>query len=276
VLKSIIGDSHPRAHKTLLQSSHHDAFAMKLHSSVAFFCLFPSFRSCVVGFIPSPEKVTVCLQHHQEESLRATTARRCYSQERIEAAKPPLLWEVIEKREAQPVLNLSNRDEVFADLQTEAKQDDSWQDGQQWATTRARLQEMGIRNEDADKLLEAVPQLLRIDTDIIVDSCSAVMDLLDGECLLREPRLLSFRGDDVRYGVEFLSTMMASTPSTVLQACCVSPSLLLAAVEGGLQEQAVKRALGAAGQAADTANKRIAGDVAASLQALRQRKPPGL
>ena len=69
---------------------------------------------------------------------------------------------------------------------------------------------------------------------------------------------------------------MASAPSTVLQACLVSPSLLLAAVEGGFQEQAIKRALGVAGQAADTANKLIAGDVAASLQVLQQRKPPGL
>jgi hypothetical protein len=70
---------------------------------------------------------------------------------------------------------------------------------------------------------------------------------------------------------------MASAPFTVLQVCHVSPSLLLAAVEGGFQEQAIKRALGVAGQAADTAsNKLIAGDVAASLQVLQQRKPPGL
>ena len=231
---------------------------MKLQSLVTFFYLFFSLlRSCIFGFAPSRDKATVRL-YHPEESWRATTTRRYCSQARIEAAKSPLLWEVIKKREAQPVLNLSNRDKVPTDLQSEeAKQDGScWEDGQQWATTKARLEEMGIRGEDADKLLEAVPQLLRIDTDIIVDSCSAVMDLLvDGHCLLlREPRLLSFRGDDIRYGVEFLSTMMASSPSTVLQACRVSPSLLLAGTEGGLQKQAVKRALGAAGQAADTAN----------------------
>jgi hypothetical protein len=204
--------------------------------------------------------------------------RRLCSPERIEEAKSLLLWEVVGEREARPVLNLSNRkDVVLSNLQREYHPDDGWQNGQQWAATRAKLQQMAdISNEEAEKLLEVVPQLLRIETEVIVDSLSAVMHLIGGDSLLKEPRLLSFRGDDIRHGVEFLSTMMASPPSTVLQACRVSPSLLLAGTEGGLQEQAVKRALGAAGQAADHANKIIAGDTAASLQALRKQKPLGM
>jgi hypothetical protein len=224
------------------------------------------FPPCVFSFGPLQG-----FRLRQGESLRATTRRPC-SPESIEDAKSLLLWEVVEKREAEPVLNLSNRKAAVVpyDSQTGNQQDDSWENGQQWAGTRARLQQIAdISNEETDKLLEAVPQLLRIDTEIIVDSFSAVMDLIGGDCLLKEPRLLSFRGDHVRYGVEFLSTMMASPPSTVLQACRVSPSLLLVGTEGGLQEQAVKRALGAAGQAAEHANKRIAGETAASLQALR-------
>lgn len=230
--------------------------------------LFP----CVLSFAPLQE-----FRLRQEESPRASTRRRC-STDRIQEAKSLLLWEVVEEREAQPVLNLSNRNDVLlSNLGTENLPDDGWQNGQQWAATRARLQQMSdLSREEADKLLETVPQLLRIDTEIIVDSMSAIMHLIGGDCLLKEPRLLSFRGDDLRYGVEFLSTMMATPPSTVLQACRVSPSLLLAGTEGGLQEQAVKRALGAAGQAAENASKSIAGDTAASLQALRKQKPPGL
>jgi hypothetical protein len=231
-----------------------------------------SFLPCVLSFSSLQG-----FRLRKEESLREITRRRCCP-ERVQEAKSLLLWEVVEEREAQPVLNLSNRNDVMiVNSQPENPLDDSWQNGQQWAATKARLQHMAdISSEEADKLLEAVPQLLRINTEVIVDSLSAVMHLIGSDCILKEPRLLSFRGDDLRYGAEFLFTMMASPPSTVLQACRVSPSLLLAGAEGGLQEQAVKRALGAAGQAAERANTVIAGDTAVSLQALRRQKPPGL
>jgi hypothetical protein len=199
-----------------------------------------------------------------------------------EAAKAPLLWETIEARESKAVLNLSNF--INEELLNAEQPDENvllsseacWD---QWETTRARLEDMGIihSKEDEDTLLKAVPQLLRLDTDIVLDSYQAIMNLVDDKSIiLQEPRLLSFKGEDIEYGVEFLSIMMASPISVVVEMCRTNPKLLQSGAEGGLQEQSVKRALGAAANATQSANKRIAANAAASLRSLRQRKPPGM
>ena len=217
----------------------------------------------------------------------STPVRHSPSEDSIEAASVPLLWEEIENREAMPVLNLSNREaDPFSSQQSsqgdgESSDDNSeWRDGTQWNETKQRLEKMGVisSDEQAKALLRAVPQLLRIDADVILDSASTVIDLLDSRCIRQEPRLLCFRKDDLLYGVEFLSTMMmAPSQSFVLTACLASPALLLSGAEGGLQERAVRRALGAAGDATGSANNRIASDAAASLKAFQKRnKPSGL
>ena len=248
-----------------------------LSIAYVWFNIGPRFAS---AFVSSIER------HGVARSRVTPVVRHCLSEDIIDAASVPLLWEEIENREAMPVLDLSNRDaDMFASQRNnqggESTDDNSkWRDGTQWTETRHRLQEMGVitSDEQAKALLRAVPQLLRIDTDVILDSASTVIDLLDSRCILREPRLLCFRKDDLLYGVEFLSTMMmAPSQSFVLTACLASPALLLSGAEGGLQERAVERALGAAGDATGYANKHIASDAAASLKAFqKRRKPPGL
>lgn len=201
------------------------------------------------------------------------------------ASKVPLLWETIQARESKPVLNLSNVNNIDNLLNDNEVGDfdlHRLEHKQHWNSTRSRLQEMNLlvlSDEQEEKILEAVPQLLRLDTDIVVNSCQAIMDLFDHtNLILQQPQLLSFRGDDLRYGVEFLSIMMACSREIIVDTCRDNPKLLVGGVEGGLQEQAVKRALSSASDATSKANKHIAANAAASLSSLKERKkrPPGI
>jgi len=255
---------------------------MFCRSTVVFLCFLVTIRSFVAAFAP-PRHVLITKTAFRALSRLESSSADNDSAVLPTAAKAPLLWETIEARESKPVLNLSkiNKDITNNDQQQDNNDDimikdssDSWQ-----TTTRTKLKEMGViqTKEDEEKLLKAVPQLLRLDTSIVLDSCQAVVDLFnDTAILVQEPRLLSFRGDDLRYAIEFLSIMMACPKEIVMDTCRSNPKLLLGGAEGGLQEQAVKRALGAAGAATNTANKRIASNAAASLQSLKQRKPPGI
>lgn len=92
-----------------------------------------------------------------------------------------------------------------------------------------------------------------------------------------EPCLLSFRCSDVAYGVEFLGTMMMMTSAdAVVAACATSPAFLLSGIQGGIQERAVEKALGAAGSATSAANQKIVGDAVQSWNQIQQRKRKGL
>lgn len=211
----------------------------------------------------------------------------------FEAAKEPLLWESIQAREDKPVLNLSNRDQnenllndKDSPQQQQVEKEEEALDAcfslEQWNATKTRLKEMGIlrSKEEEENLLRALPQLLRLETSIVVHSCQALVDLFGNDTatmIQQEPQLLSFRANDLLYGVEFLSLMMASTQEIGVETCRTNPILLKSGAQGGLQEQAVKRALGEAASATTNANQRIAANAAASLEALKQaRKPPGM
>ena len=55
-----------------------------------------------------------------------------------------------------------------------------------------------------------------------------------------------------------------------------APQLLLTGVDGGIQEQAVSAALGAAADATSKASQTIAGDAMATLQSIKKQQRKGL
>lgn len=69
--------------------------------------------------------------------------------------------------------------------------------------------------------------------------------------------------------MEFLSNMMMQN---AIAACLTSPALLLSGIEGGIQEQAVQKALGAAGAATSAASQMIAGDAMQSFKQIQNQK----
>jgi len=94
-----------------------------------------------------------------------------------------------------------------------------------------------------------------------------------GSMIESEPRLLQYRARDVEYGSEFLATMMMMVDNrdAVRRICAESPQLLLAAVDGGIQERYVQQVLGAASGATAQANQRIVGNALSSLEILKNR-----
>ena len=210
----------------------------------------------------------------------------------IQAASAKLPWEMLLEKEQEPILNLS-RDveaELSASVSMNTHNDDttfadvSWQDGSQWATARKRLVDMWVLPRDmsngADqqyamaacksemKMLETVPQLLRLET--VVAAAERVLALgLPPALLRREPQLLSYPASYIEGGLDFLITMMMSTKEMVVPACRDTPGLLIGAVDGYIQEQFVQRALSDASEATLIANKRIAANVANAYRAVK-------
>jgi len=234
------------------------------------------------------------------------------SEDLLEASNEKLLWEVVREKEQRPVLNLSARDLSPEDVdekqqqqQQQSKEESSSphrENGEVWKTTQMQLTKMGLfsssssssnggKDEDSSssssitrhKLLHSVPQLLRLDTTMVMETAQVLLEEfhIPPALLLQEsPQLLSFPPEDVRYGVEFLSLMMMMPSNLVLSTCQRTPALLRGGVEGGLQERTVQKALGAAAAATTSANHRIAADAVATLDQLRRTKknspPSGL
>jgi hypothetical protein len=206
----------------------------------------------------------------------------------IRAASAKLPWEMLLQKEQEPILNLS-RDleaEISATMNDDntTATDISWQDGSQWATTRKQLMKLWILPRDmsngADeryamaasksemKMLESVPQLLRLET--VVVAAERVLALgLPPALLRREPQLLTYPADYIEGGLNFLITMMMSTKELVVPACRDTPKLLIGAVDGYIQEQFVQRALSDASEATLNTNKRIAANVANAYRAVK-------
>jgi len=211
-------------------------------------------------------------------------------------ANTELLWEKYERKQSKPILNLSRLyEEDSLDLG----------DGLNtnpletyivsvrpsvWNQTKVGLLSMGIKFEkctnsntdvyhvDEDAFLKIAPQLFRLESSIVLGTASRLLDIMGNErgqqMIQREPRLLTFRAEHVSYGFEFLSTMMGIksidsdfVPSNyILRICYDKPTLLLAGIEGGIQEKYVQTTLGDAGSAVSNANKRIVGDVSSLLK----------
>jgi hypothetical protein len=87
--------------------------------------------------------------------------------------------------------------------------------------------------------------------------------------LRREPQLLTYPADYIKGGFDFLVTMMMSTKNVVIPACRDTTGLLVGAIDGYIQEQFVKRALGDASEATSKTNQQMAADVAKAYRAVK-------
>jgi hypothetical protein len=199
----------------------------------------------------------------------------CNDEEFIVAATQKLTWEINERTNEKPLLDLSSRDTSPVDydpseelLTTEDTSD--WDQGQRWKITLQKLSEL-IDTVDEDVILERCPQLFRIEPVIIEETAQRIIDefgiqYLQSSVLNDNPIILSYKANDVVYGLKFMTTMMMTDAKP---ACAASSALLLLAINGGIQERAVSTALGAAADATSKANKSIASDTMQSLRQIR-------
>lgn len=164
----------------------------------------------------------------------------------------------------------------------------SWRDGSVWAKTRATLVNLWVLPRDMSsgasaeyataasrgeiRALESAPQLLRLPTELVVGSAKAVLEAHLPPALLRsEPILMTYPPEFITGGLEFLTTMMMTTPKMAVAVCRDTPGLLVTSIEGYAQEQATARALGDAGKATYGVNKQIAGEKAAVLKSMKDK-----
>jgi len=120
-------------------------------------------------------------------------------------------------------------------------------------------------------LLKHCPQLFRLEPTAIRETARYIVsefgaDYLRNAVLRDDAVLLSFRKDQVAYGLEFMSTMMMTDARPV---CGASSAFFLQAIEGGIQERTVGAALGAASAATSKASRSIASDTMESVRKLR-------
>jgi hypothetical protein len=230
----------------------------KLHLKLSFLWLI--LTSVVEGF---------GILHSQVRVIRET--RLHSTRYDIEAASNKLTWETLEESSSRPVLNLSSRDDSPEDTVSEIKDTPEWDEGQRWQITEDGLSDIGV--EKTDSFLEKCPQLLRLKPSVVLETADWVVKEFSVEYLVSEPRLLRYRSVDVSYGLEFMSTMMMMNAKP---ACMGAPELLLTGIEGGIQEQAVYKALGDAADATSKASQTIAGDAMASLKSLQKQRRKGL
>jgi hypothetical protein len=190
----------------------------------------------------------------------------------LAAASQKLQWEIVQERQQQPVLNLSARDRSQEETNKPIEPDkeiSSWQSGERWTTTKDYLQALGIdMSSEADILLQC-PQLLRLESSMVQDTASWIIEAFDVSFLESEWQLLSYPRDDVAYGLEFVGTMMMMTPDNTRRVCRQSSALLLQGIQGGIQERAVQEALGSASEATSKASQYIAADTMQSFRQLR-------
>jgi hypothetical protein len=225
-----------------------------------------TYPSLVKGFhkaIPTSIRVG----RYTQQILQCSNEANDYD---LDAAAEILVWERIQSSASRPVLDLSSKDASPEEADTnthgeDVKNRENWSKGQYWKQTSDGLQQLGITGE----FLPKCPQLLRLYPGMVLATAEWLRNEFGVEYLRLEPRLLSYPLTDVKYGLEFMSTMMMTDAKP---ACRASPDLFRSAIEGGIQEQSVKAALGAAGDATSKATQTIAGDAMASLKNLKNRK----
>eukprot|EP00545_Synedropsis_sp_CCMP1620_P005549 CAMPEP_0119007788 /NCGR_PEP_ID=MMETSP1176-20130426/3256_1 /TAXON_ID=265551 /ORGANISM="Synedropsis recta cf, Strain CCMP1620" /LENGTH=243 /DNA_ID=CAMNT_0006960005 /DNA_START=27 /DNA_END=758 /DNA_ORIENTATION=- len=194
----------------------------------------------------------------------------------VKAASTQLLWETLDEKQSRPVLNLSNREmspEQSSSIKDSSqKNSDDWNQGQIWSETEKGLQALGFGDDFPTLLLQACPQLYRLETAMILETAAWCIDTgFDIDYIMREPRILSYKCVDVEYGLDFIGKMLMLKDTNASLGIIVPP-LLLSGIDGGLQERAVQKALGDASDATYSANTRIAGDAVAALNQLKQQR----
>ena len=204
----------------------------------------------------------------------------------IDAARTKLNWEKEAERQAKPVLNLSARERTVVPAEETAisdsieEDDEEWIDGKLWEETRSGLIDLKALADDADaasKLLAAAPQLARLEPSEVLECAKFVIEECGGTAALTsEPSLLTYRADDVRYGLKFLATMMMVDKSLVASLCAGDPKILINAIDGGMQERAVAAAIGAANTAGSNFLGAAVRDAASAAKLKREARKKGL
>mmetsp|Transcript_36941 Transcript_36941/g.89736 ORF Transcript_36941/g.89736 Transcript_36941/m.89736 type:complete len:275 (+) Transcript_36941:61-885(+) len=252
---------------------------------------FHSSRSCFVQAFRSHHPIIQ--QHHHRASQKVRNTHGFLASANndnensgtydIEAASVKLVWEKLQESSSRPILDLSSRDASpeDTDATTSNNDDDAsneeWTSGQKWQDTKEGLIKLGISIDDETVFLTKCPQLLRLDTKMILETAEWILQEFGGPDYFSKhpssPKLLSYCLSDVQYGIEFMSTMMMNDAKPF---CMGSSDFFQTAIDGGIQEQSVSKALGAAGAATYQANHQLAGDAMSSLKSLKNRKTKGL
>ena len=211
-----------------------------------------------------------------------------FSAAELDSARVKLEWEAMVERQAAPVLNLSRRertvvpaDEPKISQKIADDDDEAWDDGSLWDETRENLVSLKALSPDdedeARRLLLVAPQLLRLEPAVVLEAARVVIDECGGAAMLvAEPRILTYRAADVRYGVKFLANMMMMDETMAVSMCKADPQMLIAGVDGGLQERNVAAALGAADAAGASLLGTLVKDVASAARAKRESRKRGL
>lgn len=191
----------------------------------------------------------------------------------VQAASVKLAWEQLEESSSRPILDLSSRDASPENVDAISSQQEEWAMGQKWQETKKALKELGISIENETRFLNQCPQLLRLDTAMILETAEWISQEFGSDYFANQPtspKLLIYRLADVQYGIEFMSMMMMNDAKPF---CRGSADFFQTAIDGGIQEQSVSKALGAASAATYQANQKVAGDAMSSLKSLKNRKP---
>ena len=227
----------------------------------------------------------------------------------IEAAEQKLPWEVAAERQSRPVLDLSgggsgmdDSDLTLSDAASAAQRENptreeeevaddnddevdigDWRTGSVWRETRRALVEKAILSDTADEkndedaLLSKCPQLFRLPTEDVVESAKVLVDTIgmSQSAIAPNPTLLSYPAHLFPGAIEFLSNMMMLPQPTISNLCKTNPELLVGGLDGYIQEQSVKNALGSAGNALYGVSRSVANDVGKTMRD-RKAKPKGL
>ena len=130
---------------------------------------------------------------------------------------------------------------------------------------------------DEEVLLSKCPQLARLPTDDIVESLNGLVDTIgmSTSAITQAPTLLSYPSHLFPGAIEFLSNMMMLPQPTISNLCKTNPELLIGGLDGYIQEQSVKNALGSAGDALYGVSRSVANDVGKTMRDKREG-PKGL
>jgi alpha-1,3-glucosyltransferase len=235
-----------------------------------------------------------------------------FSPEMLERARVPLYWERQRVEDAKPVLDLSKRDPGTLSLSEEAivnkdgihnlsiaadydEEENEWENGSVWLETKQHLISLGVLlNETASGLpkqnlltpktmIDRAPQLIRLPTAQVIESANF---FIDEQCTLisliqLDPAILTYTADNLCYGMEYLSNMMARGDRTkaiqmIQTQLSLSPQMALGlfrmGIDGGIDEKRVSNALENATAAAGKAVEFAVGDAGRTYREFKRLK----
>lgn len=233
--------------------------------------------------------------HGKSHLFADSGEKRCtgLSDEVIQTAEQLLPWEVAAEKQSRPVLDLSGGGSGMDDsdlslsdaasaasqrttsddqakAEKEVKDEIDWKSGSVWTASRKELIDLEILSDGANDevFLSKCPQLARLPTGGIVDSAKVMLDTigLPPPAIAQHPTLLSYPAQLYPGALEFLSNMMMLPQPTISSLCKASPELLLGGLDGYIQEQSVKNALGSAGDALYGVSRSVANDVGKTMR----------